>query len=187
MLASDGIGDSLSCDAAFSAFVAEVEGARARAGKIMFVGNGGSAAIASHMATDYGKNGGFRATAFNDGAALTCLANDLGYENVFKKQIEMLGDAADLLVAISSSGNSRNILLGVEAARALGCRVVTLSGFDAGNQLRRKGDINFYVDNAEYGFVEISHLAICHAVLDVSMGWPRGDTSRGPEIRGASS
>jgi len=139
--------------------------------KIMFVGNGGSAGISSHMAIDYSKNGGLRATAFNDPAALTCLGNDLGYEQVFAKQLELHLRSGDLLVAISSSGRSPNILNAVAVARSGGCRIATLSGFYADNELRRIGDINFYVGSTQYGFVEIAHLALCHAVLDIEMGW----------------
>jgi D-sedoheptulose 7-phosphate isomerase len=139
--------------------------------KIMFVGNGGSAGIASHLAIDFSKNGGLRAMAFNDPAALTCLGNDLGYEQVFARQIELHRRAGDLLVAISSSGRSPNILNAVAAARSGGCRVATLSGFCADNELRRSGDINFYVESDTYGLVEAAHLSLCHAVLDIEMGW----------------
>ena len=138
--------------------------------RVFFIGNGGSAGICSHMATDWMKNGGFSAVAFNDGAALTCVGNDLGFDRVFAKQIEMQGRKGDLLIAISSSGNSANILRGVEAARAADMHVITLSGFGPDNKLRRLGDVNFYVPNDRYGFVEISHLTLCHAILDVSMG-----------------
>ncbi|TBY46457.1 SIS domain-containing protein [Rhizobium leguminosarum] len=138
--------------------------------KIMFIGNGGSAAIASHMATDYSKNGGLRAMAMNDGATLTCLSNDLGYENVFAKQIDMHANEGDLLVAISSSGRSESITKAVRTARDKGCAVMTLSGFAPGNPLRDLGDLNFYVASDQYGYVEIAHLAICHAVLDFSCG-----------------
>jgi D-sedoheptulose 7-phosphate isomerase len=141
--------------------------------KIMFVGNGGSAGICSHLAIDFSKNGGLRAMAFNDPSALTCLGNDLGYENVFAKQIEFHGRAGDLLVAISSSGRSPNILNAVKAARASNCKVVTFSGFTEDNELRAAGDVNFFVRSKEYGFVEVSHLALCHAVLDIDMGWAR--------------
>jgi len=143
----------------------------AQGGKLMFVGNGGSASICSHMAVDFSKNAGLPALAFNDGAVLTCLSNDLGYERVFAKQVEMYGRPEDLLVAISSSGNSANILNAVEAARRLGCRVVTLSGFRPDNRLRSLGDWNLYLPAGEYGFVEIVHLAFCHAILDLAMGW----------------
>ncbi|TAU73834.1 SIS domain-containing protein [Rhizobium leguminosarum] len=138
--------------------------------KIMFIGNGGSAAIASHMATDYSKNGGLRAMAMNDGVTLTCLSNDLGYENVFSTQIDMHANEGDLLVAISSSGRSESITRAVRAARERGCAVMTLSGFAPSNPLRDLGDLNFYVASDQYGYVEIAHLAICHAVLDFSCG-----------------
>ena len=138
---------------------------------MLVIGNGGSAGIASHVAIDYSKNGGIRALAFNDGAVLTCLGNDLGFDQVFAKQIEFHGRSGDLLVAISSSGRSPDILRAVETARARGIGVITLSGFGADNPLRRLGDLNFYIASHEYGFVEISHLALCHAVLDLLMGW----------------
>jgi D-sedoheptulose 7-phosphate isomerase len=139
--------------------------------KIMFVGNGGSAGICSHLAIDFSKNGGLRAMAFNDPSALTCLGNDLGYENIFAKQVEFHGRSGDLLVAISSSGRSPNILKAVKAARAAGCKVVTFSGFTEDNDLRSAGDVNFFVQSKEYGFVEVAHLTLCHAVLDIDMGW----------------
>ena len=121
-------------------------------------------------AIDYWKNGGIRATAFNDAALLTCLSNDYGYEQVFAKPIEMMSQAGDLLIAISSSGRSLNILNGVAAARKNGCGVVTFSGFAADNPLRSLGNINFYVPSESYGYVEITHLSICHSILDLSVG-----------------
>jgi D-sedoheptulose 7-phosphate isomerase len=143
--------------------------------KIIFIGNGGSAGIASHLAIDFSKNGGLRALAFNDPSALTCLGNDLGYENVFAKQLDFHARSGDLLIAISSSGRSPNILEAVKVARGRDCNVVTYSGFTESNDLRRTGDINFYVraNKNEYGFVEVAHLALCHAVLDIDMGWGR--------------
>jgi D-sedoheptulose 7-phosphate isomerase len=149
--------------------------AHAGGNKLIFVGNGGSAAIASHMATDYSKNGNIRSLALNDSAMLTCLGNDLGYDRVFAKQIELHTRNGDLLVAISSSGRSPNILNAVEAARAAGCAVVSLSGFSPDNPLRSKGDVNFFIASDRYGFVEIGHLTICHAILDFLCGLPTPD------------
>jgi D-sedoheptulose 7-phosphate isomerase len=140
--------------------------------KLIFVGNGGSAAIASHMATDYSKNGGVRSLALNDASMLTCLGNDLGYDRVFAKQIELHARAGDLVIAISSSGRSANILNAVEAAAAAGCTIATMSGFTPDNPLRGRGAWNFYVASDRYGFVEIGHLTICHAVLDFLCGLP---------------
>ncbi len=141
--------------------------------KIIFIGNGGSAGIASHLAIDFSKNGGLRSLAFNDPSALTCLGNDLGYENIFAKQLDFHARPGDLLIAISSSGRSPNILTAVKMARTRECKVATFSGFTEKNELRCAGDVNFYVRSGEYGFVEIAHLALCHAVLDIDMGWGR--------------
>lgn len=140
-------------------------------GKLLFVGNGASASIASHMALDFSKNGKVPALAFNDAASLTALSNDEGYDQVFAKQIEYFAARNDLLVAISSSGNSENIIKAVQAARAKGCGVLTLSGLGADNKLRRLGDYNLFVPSGEYGFVEVVHGGLIHALLDIFMGW----------------
>ena len=140
-------------------------------GKLMFVGNGASAAMASHMALDFSKNGKVPALAFNDAVALTALSNDEGYDQVFSKQIEYFAIEGDFLVAISSSGNSANIINAVHAARAKGCGVLTLSGLGADNKLRQMGDYNLFVPSGEYGFVEIVHGGLIHALLDIFMGW----------------
>lgn len=163
--------EPLEMAASIDYLVNEVRAKHAAGKKIIFIGNGGSAAIASHLAVDYSKNGNIRATALNDPATLTCLSNDLGYQNVFAKQIELHGQPGDMLVAISSSGCSENILNSAAIAKDMDVEIVTLSGFDPQNKLRLLGDLNFYVPSLEYGFVEILHLSICHAVLDVAMGW----------------
>jgi D-sedoheptulose 7-phosphate isomerase len=136
-------------------------------GKIMIVGNGGSASIASHIATDLLKNYGIPALAFNDSSLLTCLSNDLGYEQVFSLPIEKLAKKQDIVFAISSSGKSKNILNAAAKAKSKGCFLVCLSGFSNLNPLRNMGDVNFYVPSSSYGDVEIVHLAICHAIVDL--------------------
>jgi D-sedoheptulose 7-phosphate isomerase len=142
--------------------------------KLMFVGNGASAAISSHMATDFWKTGGMRAMAFNDCSGLTCIGNDYGYTHLFEKPVEMFADPGDILVGISSSGRSENILLAVQAARARGCLVLTLSGFAPDNPLRSLGDGNFYVPVQSYGPVEVLHHSICHCLLDTIVATRRG-------------
>lgn len=137
--------------------------------KVMFIGNGASAAISSHMAADYSKNGGMRAVAFNDIALLTAVSNDLGYQHVFEKPIEMFAEESDVLVAISSSGCSENVLRGARMAQKKDCLIITLSGFTEENPLRKLGDINFYVPSLKYGPVEVIHHSICHCILDVIM------------------
>ncbi len=141
--------------------------AHTRGNRIFFIGNGGSAAIASHCAIDYLKNGRLRATALNDGAALTCISNDLGYDKVFSHQLEMHARLGDVLVAVSSSGESENILSAVQTMWDMHNIVVTLSGFKPDNRLRSKGHVNFYVPSDRYGIVEVVHLTILHAILDL--------------------
>jgi D-sedoheptulose 7-phosphate isomerase len=169
--ASDGAGRSLPLADGLAWSIATLGRAKSAKARIYFVGNGGSAAIASHMAIDWMKNGGFAATAFNDGASLTCLANDIGFEQVFALPLSRQARPGDVLIAISSSGRSADILAAVAAARNAGASVLTLSGFAPDNPLRGRGDMNFYVPNKLYGFVEIAHLTICHAMLDLIMGW----------------
>jgi len=135
--------------------------------KIMFIGNGASAAISSHMATDFWKNGGIKAIAFNDSSLLTCISNDYGYQYVFEKPVEMFAEKGDILIAISSSGRSENIIGGAKMALYKDCNLITLSGFEENNTLRSLGHINFYVPSKSYGLVEIIHQAICHCILDV--------------------
>ncbi len=163
-------GERLGLAEAVNQVIARARRAHAAGNKLIFVGNGGSAAIASHMATDYSKNGNIRSLALNDSSMLTCLGNDLGYDRIFAKQIELHARPDDLVIAISSSGRSANILNAVGAARAAKCAVVTFSGFTPDNPLRELGDINFYLASDRYGFVEIGHLTICHAVLDFICG-----------------
>ena len=142
--------------------------------KIIFIGNGGSAGIASHLAIDFSKNGGLRSLAFNDPSALTCLGNDLGYENVFAKQLEFHARPGDLLIAISSSGRSPNILAAVKIARSRGCKVVTFSGFTRRERVAENWRHQFLMSALVNTVSSRSaHLALCHAVLDIDMGWGR--------------
>ena len=135
--------------------------------RLYFIGNGASAAISSHMAADFCKNGGIPAMTFNDAALLTCIGNDLGYRHVFEKPVEIFAGVGDVLIAISSSGKSENILRGLEAARARQCRLITLSGMESDNPLRSSGHLNFYVASHSYGYVEIIHHSICHCILNI--------------------
>lgn len=138
-------------------------------GKLIFIGNGASASISSHMATDFWKNAGIKALSFNDSSLLTCVSNDYGYKHVFEKPVEMFSGQGDILVAISSSGASENILRGVKAAKRKKVKVITLSGFAKANPLRKSGDINFYVPVSHYGYVEVVHTAICHCLADMTI------------------
>ena len=140
---------------------------------VYFIGNGGSAGIAMHMTTDFLKNGRIKTHSMHDPATLTCLGNDYGYEYVFSKQLEILAEKGDVLVAISSSGNSPNIINAVQVAREKGCYIVTLSGFKPDNKLRQMGEINIYVPSMEYGIVESIHNMILQQVVDEIMAKDR--------------
>lgn len=172
---SDAAGRPLALPAGFEDFIARGRAAHEAGSKLIFIGNGASATIASHFALDFSKNGGMRALALNDGAMLTALTNDLGGDDIFSAQIGFYAQPGDILVAVSSSGSSPNILNAVEVARDTGCAVITFSGFDAENPLRHSGDLNFHVAGDEYGFVEIAHTALIHAILDLSLGWGTED------------
>ena len=146
-----------------------------RGGKVMWIGNGGSAAIASHGAIDYWRTAEIKSVCFNDGALLSCIGNDFGYASVFQKPLELFADAGDVLVAISSSGQSANIINGVKAARGKGCTVISLSGFLPSNPLRQLGDFNFYAPSSHYGYVELAHSVLCHSFLDLYMDRIKGE------------
>lgn len=134
--------------------------------KIMVIGNGGSAAIASHFHNDLCHTVGMQAMVFTDLAQLTALSNDHGYESVFSRPVELWAQTGDLLVAISSSGKSENILQAVQSSQKKGCNIITFSGFQPDNPLRRLGQLNFYVSSSRYGEVEVAHLSLAHFLTD---------------------
>ena len=139
--------------------------------KIIIVGNGGSAAIASHFSVDITKNAGIRCVNFNEPGLITCFSNDYGYENWVAKAVEFYGDEGDVLIAISSSGRSRNIMNGCKAAREKRfSSVITFSGFESDNPFRQLGDINLWVDSKAYNFVENIHQLWLLAVVDLIIG-----------------
>ena len=140
---------------------------QANSGNIFVIGNGGSAAVASHIVNDLFNAAGMRAHSFNDPSMLTCLANDYGYENVFSRQISGVAKRKDLLVAISSSGTSPNIINAAQKMAEIGGKTLTLTGFDRRNCLRRMGDMNLWLNSSNYGLVEVGHLFVLHQVTDL--------------------
>lgn len=133
---------------------------------LFFIGNGGSAAIASHMTADYMKNGGMRTYSLYDNAVMTCMGNDYGYEYTFSKPLSFLIDTDDLLVAISSSGESKNIIRAIEVAKDKNANVITLTGFRKNNTVSRMGDMNVYVPSDKYGMVESIHNLMLQQIVD---------------------
>ena len=140
--------------------------AEASSRKVMITGNGGSATIASHVHADLYKGVGVKSLVFTEQALLTALANDDGYGSVYEGPVRQWSLTGDLLITVSSSGGSENILRAATSAKELGCRVITLTGFKPDNPSRKLGDLNFYIDSSEYGFVETAHAALTHYLTD---------------------
>ncbi len=133
---------------------------------LFFVGNGASATMASHMAADFSKNCGCRAMAFNDIALMTAVSNDIHYDECFATPLSRFASEGDILVTVSSSGNSPNVVKVIERARDMGLAVITLSGMRADNRSRAMGDINFWLPADTYGLVEAGHQVLLHCWLD---------------------
>lgn len=137
---------------------------------IYLIGNGGSAAIAEHMAIDFTKNAGLRAMAISGSPMLTTFSNDYGYEKVFQKAIEHFSNEGDILIAISSSGNSKNILNTCYMAKQKNMKIITFSGFNKDNPLKKEGDFNFWVNSKAFGYVELIHNLLIHYINDAIIG-----------------
>ncbi len=138
--------------------------------KIIFAGNGGSAAIASHCSVDLTKNAGIRSINFNEADLITCFANDFGYENWVSKSIEYYADNGDVIVLISSSGNSMNMVQASIVAKKMKMKTITFTGFDKDNKLKKQGDINFWVDSRSYNIIEMTHHIWLLALVDLIIG-----------------
>lgn len=138
--------------------------------RVIIAGNGGSAAIASHCAVDLTKNAGIRCVNFNEPSLITCLANDFGYEHWLEKGLELYADKGDLVILISSSGKSPNMVFAADYARSNGFTLVTFTGFDATNPLRKRGHLNFWVNSRAYNIIEMTHQVWLLAVCDLIIG-----------------
>jgi D-sedoheptulose 7-phosphate isomerase len=141
---------------------------------VYLAGNGGSASTASHFATDIGIGSINRANPVrsvslcDNSAAITAIANDMDYSSIFAQQLKLLGRKGDLLIAISASGNSENLLKAVGVASELGIQSHSLTGFDGGKlrQLTLGRNIHVETPKGAYGLVEDAHLAICHVITE---------------------
>ena len=146
-----------------------LQATQARGAKVIMAGNGGSAAIASHCAVDFTKNAGIRCINFNEASLVTCLANDHGYEHWLAEALRLYADDGDLVLLISSSGRSPNMLRASDYAAARGLTLATFTGFLPSNPLRARGQINFYVPSRSYNVVEMTHhiwlLAACDLII----------------------
>jgi len=138
--------------------------------KIMIFGNGGSAAIASHVSVDLTKNAGIRCSNYNEADLITCFSNDYGYERWIEKAIDFYSDEKDVLILISSSGKSKNMINACKAAKNKKIsNIITFTGHQKNNPLSQLGDINFWIDSKAYNYVENVHqiwlLTICDLII----------------------
>ena len=135
-------------------------------GLLFFCGNGASATMAEHMSHDWFQNAVVNTQTCSETSHITAISNDLSYEDVFAYRIGRILSEKDILVTISASGNSPNVIKAIEAARKNGAFVITLSGKDKDNKSRELGDLNFFVPLGTYGLVESAHAVLLHAALD---------------------
>ena len=138
--------------------------------KTMIFGNGGSAAIASHVSVDLTKNANIRCTNYNEADLITCFSNDYGYDRWIEKTVDFYGDEKDVIILISSSGKSKNMLNACKAAKNKKMsKIITLTGHDKDNPLSKLGDINLWINSKAYNFVENVHqlwlLTLCDLII----------------------
>ncbi|MGE0229970.1 MAG: SIS domain-containing protein [Dehalococcoidia bacterium] len=170
MEATDASGALLSHEEAFARWYALACELQTNRRMLYFVGNGASASMACHFSADIGKNARIHTQVFTDPSLVTAMANDISYQEAFATPLRLWGQEGDLLIAISSSGKSPNILAAVAAAKEVGITSVTLSAMGPDNPLRRAGDLNFYVAARTYGNAETCHATILHHWVDALMG-----------------
>ena len=137
---------------------------------MIIFGNGGSSSIASHFTVDLIKNTKIQCLNFSDAALITCFANDYGYENWIAKALDIYGKKGDVVILISSSGMSKNILKAASTSKKKGIELITLTGFEKSNKLNKLGKINFWVNSKNYNHIENIHqlylLTICDMIAD---------------------
>ena len=135
-------------------------------GRVYIVGNGGSASIASHISVDLAKVARISSSTFNNANLITCFANDYGYENWVTEAIKAYMSKNDMIILISSSGTSKNIVNAGKYCKKKSINSITLSGFKKNNPLSKLGNINFYINSNQYNFIEMSHHIILVYFVD---------------------
>ena len=140
--------------------------------KIIILGNGGSASISTHVSVDLSKNAGIRSTNFNEANLITCLANDYGHDNWMKEALRIHCKKKDIVIFISSSGESPNILNASNWCNKNKVKMITLTGFKKNNSLQKnnKKGINFWINSKAYNHVELCHLYILLSAVDMIIG-----------------
>jgi D-sedoheptulose 7-phosphate isomerase len=160
-------GNTISLESAFTQAWDYLETTKKEKGVVYSIGNGGSAGIASHFSNDLLKTLEIPANTLVDSNILTCIGNDFGYEYIYSVPLERLCREQDLLIAISSSGQSQNIINAVKTAKNKQMKVITFSGFRNENPLKKMGDLNFWLPKSDYGLVEMGHFFLLHSIVDL--------------------
>jgi len=167
MEARDRSGNELQHDLAFQQWLDYALKVRAKKGYLFLIGNGASSSMASHFATDITKNGSIKTHVFSDSSLLSAVGNDYSFTELYSKPLQWYGENDDLLIAISSSGNSENIIEACKEARKNAIQIITLSAMKHDNKLRQLGDLNFYLAAPTYGLAESGHAVILHHWMDL--------------------
>lgn len=157
-----------------AALAAAIEKVRDSGSTVYIAGNGGSASTASHFATDIGIGSQMRSNPVrvislcDNSAVMTAISNDIGYSAIFEQQLRLLAQPGDLLIVISASGNSQNLINVVLAAIDLGVTTYSMTGFDGGKlkEITQGANVHVKSSHGAYGLVEDAHLAICHVVTE---------------------
>ena len=136
-------------------------------GKVYVVGNGGSSSIASHVSVDLAKVANIPSDTFNNTNLITCFANDYGHDNWIKEAIKAYTSQNDILILISSSGTSKNILNAAQYCKDNKISLITLSGFNTDNPLAQLGNVNIHIPSKKYNFIEMAHHIILVSIVDV--------------------
>ncbi len=167
-------GNEMKIDVALANWVDEGKKRSEAEGVFFFCGNGASATMAEHLSHDCFQNADFLTETVSETSHITAISNDLSYEEVFAYRISKMMKDKDMLITISSSGNSPNVIRAIEEARKKNAFVVTLSGMSEGNKSRKKGDLNFYIPLQTYGMVESAHAVLLHCWLDMYLDKYKG-------------
>jgi len=168
-IASNRENSDIDIDTALNVWADKVKSMNDIGGTVIFCGNGASATMAEHMSHDCFQNADLLTYTVSETSHITAISNDLSFEDVFAYRISKMCSANDILVTISSSGNSPNIIKAIETARSKELFVVTLSGKSPDNKSRMLGDLNIYVPLETYGLVECAHALLLHYWLDLYM------------------
>jgi len=164
--------DSLDLDNKILKTVKILKNCKKQKSKVILFGNGASASIANHVSVDLTKNSKISSLNFNESNLITCFSNDYGYENWMQKALEFHSNSGDVVILISSSGESKNIVKAAKWCKKNKIKLISLSGHKKNNQLNKinKNGVSFWINSESYNHIELSHLYILLLVVDIIVG-----------------